>query len=201
MEAIGTSFLVLAYGLTNDAFAIGFVLSALIFGGMHISGAHFNPAVTFAYWMKGSIKFSTFLGYTLSQLLGAFAASGALLMLTNSVFYVEPPTATYFTQQASIEAIFTFLLAFAYIGLIPAQATKASRINAIGIGITLTAALIIGENISGAVYNPAISIGSSIIDFLAIKGASFSYILLYSAGPLLGAAVAGLLCRYLDDES
>jgi glycerol uptake facilitator-like aquaporin len=197
MEAIGASFLVLAYGLTNNAFAIGFVLSALIFGGMHVSGAHFNPAISFAYWMKGDISFSTFAGYSLSHLLGAFAASGVLLMLTNSVFYVEPPTTTYFTQQASIEAIFTFLLAFAYIGLIPAEAIKASRINAIGIGITLSAAIIIGENISGAVYNPAISIGAAVVDFLAIHGASFSYILLYTSGPLLGAAVAGLLSRYL----
>lgn len=83
---------------------MGIALSALIYMGMYSSGAHFNPAVSFAYFLRRSITFRMFLGYSASQLLGAFAAAGIILMVTHSVFFVEPPTTTNLYQQVSVEA-------------------------------------------------------------------------------------------------
>lgn len=74
IEVIGTMALVLAFGLTTEPLALGIALSALIYMGMYSSGAHFNPAVSFAYFLRRSITFRMFLGYSASQLLGAFAA-------------------------------------------------------------------------------------------------------------------------------
>ena len=200
MEAVGTAFLVLAYGLSSNAYATGFILAALVYGGMQVSGAHFNPAVTFAYFVRGDLSFRTFLTYSLSQLLGAFAASGLLLILTKHVFYVQPPTSTDILQQGIIEVLFTFLIAFAYLSLIPMNARKVFRLNALGVGITLSAAILIGYTISGAVYNPAISIGTATVDYLTIKGTSFYFIPLYLVSSLVGAALAGLMYRYISTD-
>lgn len=200
MEAVGTAFLVLAYGLTSDAFATGFILAALIYGGMQVSGAHFNPAVTFAYFVRGDLPFKNFITYSISQLLGAFAASGLLLMLTNSVFYVQPPTSTLLLQQGIIEVLFTFVIAFAYLSLIPFDARKVFRLNALGVGITVSAAIIIGADISGAVFNPALSIGTAFVDFLTVKGRSYIFIPLYLMAPLAGASLAGLMYRYISQD-
>ena len=200
MEAVGTAFLVLAYGLTSDAFATGFILAALVYGGMQVSGAHFNPAITFAYFVRGDLSFRTFLTYSVSQLLGAFAASGLILILTNHVFYVQPSTSTSLLQQGMIEVLFTFLIAFSYLSLIPINARKVFRLNALGVGITLSAAIIVGYNVSGAVYNPAISIGTAAVDYLTIKGTSFIFIPLYVMSTLVGASLAGLMYRYISNE-
>lgn len=199
-EAVGTFFLVLAYGLTSNAFAIGFVLAAVLFGGMHVSGGHFNPAVTFACFINRDIRLGTFIGYVTSQFLGAFAASGVLLTLSNAVFYVQAPNSTDIFEQGTIELLFTFLLSFAYLSLIPMNSRKLIRLNALGVGLTLTASIIIAKNISGAVFNPAISIGSSVVDFMAIRGTSFQFIPLFTLAPLVGGGLAGLAFYYFNDD-
>ena len=199
LEAVGTMILVLAFGLTSEPLALGLVLAALIYGGMFVSGAHFNPAVSFAYFIRRDINFQIFLGYSVSQILGAFAASGILLMITNSVFYAEPPTASTFTQQVTVEIFISFLLVFAYLSLLNHKSNDIIRINALGVGLTLTAAVLIGKNISGAYLNPALSIGSSIVDYLTIRGNSFVNIPLYTIAPLTGATFAALLNWYTSE--
>ena len=73
-EFVGTFFLVLIIGLSNNPLAIGFGLTVLVYMGAHISGAHYNPAVSFAMLLKKEINSSNFFKYLLSQILGAFAA-------------------------------------------------------------------------------------------------------------------------------
>ena len=197
VEAIGSLFLVLAFGLTNNAFAIGLILAALIYGTVHVSGSHFNPAISFAYYLIKEINLNTFIGNCISQILGAFAAAGILAMVSGTVYYVEPPTATNLYQQSTIEVLLTFIFAFAYLSLYPLFSSKSIRLNALGVGLTLTAVILIGETISGAVFNPALSIGTSIVDLLTIQGASFQYIPLYTLAPIAGASLAALFHIYL----
>lgn len=199
VEALGTFILLLAYGLTNDPLAIGLTLCALIYFGIFISGAHFNPAISFAYLIRRDITYSDFIGYVTSQLLGAFAASGTLLMLSGMVFYVEPPTTSNLYQQATIEIIFTFVLAIVYLSLINNKRGDLVRMNGLGVGLTLTGCIVLGKSISGAVYNPAISISSSIIDFMTVRGSSYEHILLFTIAPLAGAALAALMSWYVND--
>ncbi len=199
MESVGTMLLVLTYGLTSEPLALGLVLAALIYGGMKVSGAHFNPAVSFAYYIKREISFKTFSAYTISQILGAFAASGILLMITNSVFYAEPPTATTFSQQVTVEIFISFLLVFAYLNLITKNTSSSFKINGLGVGLTLSAGIMIGKDISGAFLNPALSLGSSAVDFLAVSGNSFVNIPLYTIAPLAGASLAAFLNWYIND--
>jgi len=199
LEAVGTMILVLAFGLTSEALALGLVLATLIYGGMFISGAHFNPAVSFAYFIRRDISFKLFAGYTISQILGAFAASGILLMISNSVFHVEPPTASTFSQQIVVEIFISFLLVYAYLSLLNHKSNDIIRINALGVGLTLTACVLIGDSISGAVLNPAMSIGTAAVDFMAIKGNSFVNIPLFTIAPITGATLAAFLNWYTSD--
>ncbi len=193
LEAVGTLMLVLAYGLTSEPLALGLVLAALIYGGMNVSGAHFNPAVSFAYFIKRDLSFKLFIGYSISQILGAFAASGILLMLTNTVFFAEPSTASIFSQQISFEIFLSFLLVFSYLNLLSSKSEDRNKLYGLAIGLTLTACVFIGRDVSGSFLNPALSIGSSIVDFLAIRGNSFTHIPLYTVGPIAGASLAALL--------
>ncbi|MFV1885286.1 MAG: aquaporin [Balneola sp.] len=199
MEAIGTFFLTLAMGLTGDAFGTGLMLAALVYGGMHISGAHYNPAVSFAYFIRRKISFNTFTGYLTSQSLGAFASAGVLLFLSGEVFYVEPPASTDIYQQGIVELLLSFVLVLTYLSVSSSKVLASNKAYGLAIGLVLTGMILLGETISGSVFNPAISIGVSGLDFLAIQGGSFKYIPLYTLAPLAGASLAALAHQYLND--
>lgn len=199
IEAIGTFFLVLAIGLSSNALAIGLMLGAMVYGGMHISGAHFNPAVSFAFLIKRSIDFNTFIGYTISQILGAFAAAGIVLYLSNLPFYIEPPVATNLYQQGIVELLLTFVLVFTYLNIASTKILASNKSYGLAIGLTLAGLIFLGENISGSVFNPAVSIGISVLDFLAVKGQSYQYMPLYTLAPLTGAALAAFVYQYVND--
>ena len=199
MEAIGTFFLTLAMGLTGDAFGTGLMLAALVYAGMHVSGAHYNPAVSFAYFIRRKISFNTFTGYLTSQTLGAFASAGVLLFLSGEVFYVEPPAATDIYQQGIVELLLSFVLVLTYLSVSSSKVLASNKAYGLAIGLVLTGMILLGETISGSVFNPAISIGVSGLDFLAIQGGSFQYIPLYTLAPLAGASLAALAHQYLND--
>lgn len=199
MEAIGTFFLAIAMGLTSNALAIGLMLAAMIYTGMHISGAHFNPAVSFAYLIQRKMTFNTFIGYLASQTLGAFAAAGIILFLANDIFYLEPPVSTDIYQQGIVELILTMVLVLAYLNVASNKVLASGKSYGLVIGFILSGMIYLGDNISGAVFNPAISVGISVVDFLAIQGSSFLSIPLYTLAPLAGATLATFLYQYLND--
>ncbi len=199
MEAIGTFFLTIAIGLTGNALAIGLMLAAMIYTGMHISGAHYNPAVSFAYFIQRKIPFNTFSGYVISQSLGAFAAAGMILFLANDVFYLEPPVASDIYQQGLGELLLTMVLVFVYLNVASNKVLASGKSYGLAIGLVLSAIIYMGESVSSAVFNPAISIGVSAVDFLAVQGASYEFIPLYTLAPLAGAALASYIYLYLND--
>lgn len=199
MEAIGAFFLVFAFGLTGNPLALGLVLAAFIYGGLHVSGAHFNAAVSFAYLITRKINFNTFIGYVVSQILGAFAAAGLVLYLAGEPFFVEPPYSTDLYQQGIVEMVMTFVLVFAYLNLASQTMRKSQRLNGLAIGLTYAGTIYVGEVISGGIYNPTISFGTSAVDFLAGQGESYLHIPLYTLAPLAGAGLAALAYNYFND--
>ena len=199
MEALGAFFLVLAFGLSGDALAIGLVLAAMVYGGVLVSGAHYNPAVSFAFFIKREIDFNTFVGYLVSQLLGVFAASGVLLLLSKSVFYVEPPTSTNLYEQATIELLLTFVLVFVYLSINSSKIVKTSSTYGLVVGLTYAGIIMLGSDISGGIFNPAISMGASALDYLATEGASFRFIPLYTLAPVAGGVIAAFVYKYLNE--
>lgn len=201
IESIGSYFLVLAYGLSGDAIAIGFMLSALIYIGALTSGAHYNPAISIGAFLLKKLTGAELIGYIVSQIVGAFLAAASVLLLSSMIFYVEPPLNSGFYQQIGIEGLLTFILTLtALVAWIGNPSHKSIATYSVVMGFVLVASVIIGENISGAILNPAISIGTSIVDFL-VGGASYQDILTYTVGPLLGAAAAAFAYKFvIEDE-
>src|SRR5438093_4057888 len=116
-EFIGTFFLVLTVGLTviggtpMAPLAIGASLMIMVYMGGHISGAHYNPAVSLALTLRGKLKASQLVPYVVFQLLGALAAAWAVLAITGRTFAPEPAVTATPLQALGVEVLYTFALA------------------------------------------------------------------------------------------
>lgn len=197
MEGMGTFFVVLAFGISGEPLSIGLMYAAMIYIGAHISGAHYNPAITFAFFLLKKIELKKALSYMLSQVVGAFFASIVLLYISTVVFYVEAPINTNLYQQTIAEILFTLVLVLVAITVSKSKALIGNKMYGFIIGLTLTGVTFLGLPISGAVFNPAISIGSSLFDLL-LGGASFYSLPLFIVGPIVGGALAALAYKYLN---
>ena len=111
VEFIGTFFLVLIIGLTGNPIAIGLGLSVLIYMGGHISGAHYNPAVSLAMSINNELDLRSLGFYVFSQLTGATVATFFVMTLGNNDFSVVSNTES-ITNLFIAEILFTFLLVF-----------------------------------------------------------------------------------------
>ncbi|MEX0721552.1 MAG: aquaporin [Balneolaceae bacterium] len=199
MEVAGTFFFVLVFGFTGNAIAIGLVLSALVYIGRHVSGAHFNPAVSLGFFLQKKLTATEFTGYVLSQLGGAIFASVIVFFFSTLIFYVEPPSDTNLYQQAGAEILFTFLFVLLMLTFLLSPALKSNKMYGFAIGLTFGGIILAGAPISGGIFNPATSIGSALFD-LANGGNSILHTLLYTLAPLTGGALAAVAYSYLNKK-
>lgn len=195
-EFIGTFFLVLTVGLTvlNGAggmanlapVAIGVILMVMVFAGGHISGAHYNPAVTLAVWIRGKISFSDAVVYWIVQLIaGAIAALIVTYLLGADKL---PPHAMAVANSGKAllaEFLGTFALAFVVLNVATAKATANNSFYGLAIGLTVTAMAYALGGISGGAFNPAVAVGISML-----KMVTWSNIWIYLIGCSCGAALA-----------
>ncbi|SMO63107.1 MIP/aquaporin family protein [Gracilimonas mengyeensis] len=196
MEAIGAFFLVLVYGFTSDALAVGLTLMALIYIGFKVSGAHYNPAVSIAFFLQRKISGADLAGYVAAQLIGGFLSAGALFFLSSGVFYLDPPPSTDLYQQAFAEVGFTFLFVMVMLTFSLPKSPRNFQTVGLAAGLTFTGILLAGTPVSGGVFNPAISIGTALFDLLS-GGNSYVHALLYTLAPVAGGSIAAGLYSYL----
>src|SRR4051812_27770730 len=146
VELIGTFFLVLTIGCVSlkpgDAgdmapLAIGSMLMVMIFAGGYISGAHFNPAVTLAVWLRGRCPAADVPGYMIAQVLGA--AGGAILALTLKDHPAPPVPQAHLLQALVAEFIFTFALCYVVLNVATAKGTSGNPTYGLAIGFTVVA--------------------------------------------------------------
>jgi aquaporin Z len=197
IEAIGTFFLVLVIALTGSPLAIGAILTAMVYMGGHISGGHFNPAVTLAVYIRGSLKQYDALRYVLAQVVGGFLAALVYLIVQDVAFVPKPPVTSDALPILLIEILFTYILATVVLQVGTSAKTKGNSYFGIAIGFTLLAIVFAGGPISGAVYNPAVAVGPFIVD-IANFNANLPDLLLYLIGPLVGGYIAGLTYKYIE---
>ena len=201
IEGIGTYFLVLIIGLTGNPIAIGIGLSILVYMGAHISGAHYNPAVSLAMIIRGEITIMECLKYILSQCIGAFAGAYSIVLLGADALSVVSNTDS-MTSFFMAEIIFTFLLVFVILNVATHPDTKNNQYYGLAIGLTVAAgAFSVGE-ISGAVFNPAVSFGPSLLslinpDLEFSNLVSHNFFIYYLSATAIGSVLAGLLFNYL----
>jgi len=188
-EFIGTFFLVLTVGLTGNPLAIGAALMVMIYAGGHISGAHYNPAVTLAVLLRGKISGAEAIIYMVSQLVGAIAA--ALIVI---VFKGVPAEAS---QQLDInkamiaEFLGTFALAYVVLNVATAKANTGNSYFGLAIGFTVLAMAFCFGDFSGGAFNPAVALGASIMKLFAWNNI-WIYLVFCFAGGALAAIIFNL---------
>jgi aquaporin Z len=198
-EFIGTFFLALTIGTTVRAgaalapLAIGLALAAMVFAGGHVSGGHFNPAVTLAVWIRGKIAASDVPGYVLAQVGGALAAGYVARALVTAgpaqPFSVSGRIAVAFTA----EALLTFALAFVVLNVATSLDHPGNSFYGLAIGGTVTAGAVAVGGVSGGVFNPAVAFGAAGAGLV-----TWSSLWLYLVADLAGAALAALAFRVLN---
>ena len=164
-EIIGTFFLVLIIGLTGNPIAIGLGLAVLVYMGAHISGAHYNPAVTLAMYINDQIDIKESGKYVASQLIGSVIAVFILTELGQDSFSVVSKT-TEIQSFFVAEILFTFLLVFVILNVALNKDLRGNQFYGLAIGLTVTAGAFSVGDISGAVLNPAVSFGPSLMSFI-----------------------------------
>ena len=196
VEFIGTFFLVLTIGCTGIAapagviapLAIGAVLMVMVYAGGHISGAHYNPAVTLGVWIRGRLETKDVVPYLLVQALGAAAAVLAVKFLRTPVPITPIPLK--FAPAFLAEFVFTFALVYVVLNTVIAEGTSGNSFYGLAIGFTvLSGAFAVGD-ISGGAFNPAVAIG---ITWMGLS--SWANIWIYFLANFLAGAAAALIFR------
>jgi len=181
-------------GLITIALAHGLVLAVLVSALGAVSGAHFNPAVTFGVWLAGQIESRRAATYVLAQLIGALAAGLAL----RAVFTSEqsptigtPALAPGISPAVGIgiEVVLTVVLLVAVFGT--AIDPRGPKVGGLAIGFAVGADIMMGGPLTGAAMNPARWFGP------AVATAQYGDWYVWIIGPLMGAAIAAIAYRYL----
>jgi len=205
VELIGTFFLVLTVGtcVVNPnagviaPLAIGAVLMVMVYAGGHISGAHYNPAVTLAVAIRGRLPAKEVPGYWVAQILGAALAAGA-------VYYLKGPNRPLVATGGPIfglgqitlaEFLYTFALAYVVLNVATAKSTSGNSFYGLAIGFTVGSGAFAVGAISGGVFNPAVATGCLIMGLIP-GGSFFAYI----AAQLAAGALAAFVFRVLNPE-
>lgn len=199
VEFIGTMFWVLAFGFSGNPFAIGLTILAVIYIGAHVSGAHYNPALTLAFWFRKKIKSKQVIWYWVAQILGAFVGSLIFYIIQEKSFYPSPAEGVEWWKCILLELIFTSLICTVALTLITTKSLDNNFIYGLAVGSAVTASLYCVGPITGGVFNPAVYLGPMITNSFA-GGDSIQYILLYLIGPLGGGALAAIIYGLLNPE-
>ena len=182
-------------GHLGVAFCFGLVIMVMIYAVGHISGAHFNPAVTFAFALTRHFPWPRVVLYWAAQLTGAIVAA---LVLRGSLGDIADLGATTPSGSAGQSFLWELILTFFLMLVIMAVATDTLAVGeaaAIAIGGTVGLDALFGGPISGASMNPARSLGPGLVS------GDLSSIWVYLLAPLLGAAIAGVAYQLLRSET
>ncbi|MBE2236530.1 MAG: aquaporin [Caldilineaceae bacterium] len=170
--------------------AIGSVLMVMIFAGGHISGGHYNPAVSMAVFVRGKISATDMIIYWVVQLVAGVAAA----LLANSLLGItaSEPAALDMTKAATAEFLFTFALAFVVLNVATAKGTDGNSFYGLAIGFTVLAGAYAVGSISGGVFNPAVGAGVALLGVF-----SWTTFGIYAVTQLVAGALAGVIFRVL----
>ncbi|MCP4165952.1 MAG: porin [Chloroflexi bacterium] len=201
VEFIGTFFLVFTVGMAvigatgagNLApLAIGSVLMIMIFAGGHISGGHYNPAVTLGVWLRGKVTLNDAIGYWVVQVVAAIVAA-----IIVGLIKPDMPTAPLndgFSAIAGLlaEFLFTFALVYVVLNVATAKGTEGNSFFGLAIGFTVLSGAFAVGGITGGSFNPAVTVGGSIMNIFA-----WTNIWIYLVAQLLAGVAAAYVFKYL----
>ena len=199
-EFVGAFFLVLTIGLAVNTspemapLAIGAALMTMVYMGGHVSGGHYNPAVSVAVWLRGKLPASDLTPYVIAQIAGAVAAAFVASFATGNPVAPAPDVRASSLAALLIEFLYTFALALVVLNVGTSKATAGNSFFGLAIGFTIVVAAFAGGPISGGAFNPAVAIGLIVSKVIA-GGAGYEHLWLYIVGPIAGGALAAAVFK------
>ena len=201
-EFIGTFYLVLTIGMTVIGgkgdfapIAIGFALMIMVFAGGHISGGHYNPAVTIAVLLRGKIFLPDAIRYIFAQFAGSLIASLLVVYFlqdkidSQQVLIISP------IRALLAEFLGTLALCYVVLNVATAKGTNGNSFYGLAIGATVTVMAYVFGGISGGAFNPAVAIGISLLKVVA-----WSNIWVYLVGCFAASFVAAYIFNINNPE-
>jgi len=192
-ELVGTFFFLTVIALSGGAsvfapLAIGLALTAMIYMGGHISGGHYNPAVSFGVFLRRKLSATDLVVYWAAQLAAAILAFTIAYLMTGRSAGIHPGAGVQVLRAVAVETVFTAALVVVILNVAFTKATEGNSYFAVAIGFTIAAAIFVGGPISGGAYNPAVGIGATLGSVL-FAGGGWSDLWIYIVGPLAGSAI------------
>lgn len=198
IEFIGTMFLVLVIGISGNPLVIGSILMGMVYMGGHISGAHYNPAITAAILLRGKMTMNEAGAYWLAQILGG------LLGAAVAYWFKDGPTAVavatgldgekMLLQAVVAEVVFTFALAMVVLNVATSKHTIGNSFYGLAIGFTVFAGAMAVGSISGGAFNPAVGISHNIF------AQNWTDMWVHIVCPLVGGAVAASVYKMTNPD-
>src|SRR6266511_5514816 len=202
-EFIGTFFLVLTVGCTGIGagagviapLAFGAALMVMVFAGGHISGGHYNPAVTLGVLIRGKVKPADVVPYWIAQ----FVAAAVAAFLVITVLRLGTPVTAIAPKMGPAllaEFLFTSALVYVVLNTATAEGTSGNSFYGLAIGMTVMVGAFAVGDISGGAFNPAVALGIT-----AMGISSWNNIWMYLVGDLVGGAVAAIVFKMINPPS
>lgn len=197
-EFLGTFFLVLTIGLTvldgtpMAPLAIGASLMIMVYMGGHVSGGHYNPAVSLGVLLRGKLPASEFVPYVVAQVAGALVAGFTVNAVLGKTFAPAPGDGVGSLSALLVEILYTFALVIVVLNSAASDKTKGNSFYGLAIGFTIVVAAFAGGPVSGGAFNPAVGLGPTIVNAL-LGGGTWAHLWLYLVGPLVGGALAAMV--------
>ena len=194
-------------GYILTALAFGLTIVAMAYSIGNISGCHINPAVSLGVLLSGGMSGKEFVGYVISQCVGALVGSG-ILALIFSTGSVKDMTGGFGSNGLAgvggsavsgliVEIVLTFIFVIAILGVTSKKA-KHGSFGGLVIGLTLVVVHILGIGLTGTSVNPARSFGPAVVAAIAGNTAPLAALWVFIVGPLVGAALAACVYKALE---
>ncbi|MDX6347895.1 MAG: aquaporin [Streptomyces sp.] len=201
VELIGAFFLVFTVGSSVYSgsplapLAIGASLMIMVYAGGHISGGHYNPAVTMAALVRGRIGIRDAVGYWIAQVVAGVLAAVIVRSVVTPATPVKTLSLSGHTLAAAlvVELLFTFALAYVVLNVATSKDHPNNGFYGLAIGFTVAAGAFAVGGISGGVFNPAVAVGGSVMRLFA-----WPNLWVYLVAELVAGALAGVVFRALN---
>ena len=201
VEFIGTLIFVLTIGFSvmdpgagaMAPLAIGSALMVMIYAGGHISGGHYNPAVTLAVWIRGRCAGEDVPGYMISQVAAAVVAGFIVLFVKGNP--VVTPMAPDAAKALVAEFIFAFALCYVVLNTATSKRTAGNSYYGLAIGFTVLAGAYAVGAVSGGAFNPAVAVGITVMGLSALNN-----IWIFLVANFLGGAAAAWIFNALNPD-
>ena len=201
VEFIGTFFLVLTVGCCVFSgtegiiapLAIGFCLMVMVYAGGHVSGAHYNPAVSIAAAIRGALSWKELVPYWIAQLVGGSVAA----LVVKQLVYVEAGEPNFDLCKLIIaELLFTFALCYVVLHVATSKANEGNSFYGLAIGSTVLVGAFATAGLCFGAFNPAVALGLSVMG----AAACCKLICITMGINLLGGVLAGFIYKITSGD-